>query len=69
MERISIGFAAGQVVSLRVEKSVLDELTGALGGQNLWHQVSTDDGSVNIRLDTVVYLRTENPESKVGFGL
>lgn len=69
MERISIGFAAGQVLALRVEKDVLDELTGALSGQNLWHQLSTDDGAVNIRLDSVVYLRTENPESKVGFGL
>ena len=69
MERISIGFAAGQVVSLRVEKNVLDELTNALSSQNPWHQVTTDDGSVNLRLDSVVYLRTENPESKVGFGL
>ena len=69
MERISIGFAAGQVLSLRVEKDVLDELTGALGGQNLWHKLATDDGAVNVRLDTVVYLRTENPESKVGFGI
>lgn len=69
MERISIGFAAGQVLGLRVDKAQLDELTSALSGQNLWHQVSTEDGSVNLRLDSVVYLRTENPESKVGFGL
>lgn len=69
MERISIGFAAGQVLGLRVSKDQLDELTTALSGQNPWHSVTTDDGSVNVRLDSVVYLRTENPESKVGFGL
>lgn len=69
MERISIGFAAGQVLGLRVSKETLDELTSALSGQNLWHSLSTEDGAVNVRLDSVVYLRTENPESKVGFGL
>ena len=69
MERISIGFAAGQVLGLRVEKDALDSLTTALSGNELWHQVSTDEGVVNVRLDHIVYLRTENNETKVGFGL
>lgn len=69
MERISIGFAAGQVLGLRVEKEALDGLTSALSSTEPWHQLSTDDGTVSIRTDAVVYLRTENPETKVGFGL
>ena len=69
MERISIGFAAGQVIALRVEKEALDGLTTALSGNELWHQISTEEGVVNVRLDSVVYLRTENSETKVGFGL
>ncbi|MDQ8046013.1 MAG: hypothetical protein AAGC46_16955 [Solirubrobacteraceae bacterium] len=69
MERISIGFAAGQTLSLRVEQDAIDALQSALGGDNLWHKVSTDEGDVSIRLDTVVYLRSESSESKVGFGL
>jgi len=68
MERISIGFAAGQVLALRVDKSALTELTTALSGNELWHQISTDEGDVSVRLDGVVYLRTENTGSKVGFG-
>ena len=69
MERISIGFAAGQVLSLRVSKDALEGLAGALNGQSPWHDIATEDGQVNLRLDAIVYLRTENPESKVGFGL
>ncbi|MBJ7470477.1 MAG: hypothetical protein JHD16_04215 [Solirubrobacteraceae bacterium] len=69
MERISIGFAAGQVLGLRVEKEALDGLTSALSSTEPWYQLSTDDGTVSIRTDSVVYLRTENPETKVGFGL
>jgi hypothetical protein len=69
MERISIGFAAGQTLSLRVDQDAIDALTTALSGNERWHQISSDEGSVNVRLDGVVYLRTEKSESKVGFGL
>ena len=69
MERISIGFAAGQVLALRVEDDALSGLTTALSGNEVWHQMSTEEGVVNLRLDSVVYLRTESSETKVGFGL
>jgi hypothetical protein len=69
MERISIGFAAGQVIAMRVEEEALAGLTKALSGNELWHQLSTEEGVVNVRLDSVVYLRTENSDTKVGFGL
>ena len=69
MERISIGFAAGQTLSLRVEEDALKGLSNALGGGEQWHHLDTDDGPVTLRLDTVVYLRAESTASKVGFGL
>jgi hypothetical protein len=69
MERISIGFAAGQTLGLRVEQAALDALSQALGGNEVWHQIEAEEGAVNVRLDSVVYLRTEKSETKVGFGL
>lgn len=69
MERISIGFAAGQVLSLRVEEDALASLTQALSGNELWHQIAAEEGAVNLRLDGIVYLRTESTATKVGFGL
>ncbi len=70
MERISIGFAAGQQLSLRVEKDSLTTLQGALGDAHspLWFALDSDDGVVSLRLDSIVFLRVEKADSKVGFG-
>ncbi len=68
MERISIGFSGGQTLALRVEDDALKGLTKALGGDG-WHELGTDEGTVNLRVAEIVYVRTENAESKVGFGL
>ncbi len=70
MDRISIGFAAGQVLSLRVEDNVLKALLGAVDTDSAgWYAVDSDDGPVKLRLDSVVYVRAESKESKVGFGI
>lgn len=69
MERISIGFAAGQTLGLRVEQPAIDALHAALGSGDGWHEIDAEEGAVKVRLDSVVYLRTEKTESKVGFGL
>jgi hypothetical protein len=67
MERVTIGFFGGGL-SLRVSKETLDTLLKALpdGG---WHDVEAEDGTVRINLATVVYVRTERDEHKVGFGI
>jgi len=69
MDRISIGFAAGQVLSLRVEQSELTQLLDAVTSGRTWHDVSSEDGPVKVRLDEIVYVRGESKESRVGFGL
>ena len=70
MERVSIGFAAGQNLSLRVEKDSLDQLRAALSDahSDLWFPLESDDGVVSLRLDSIVFLRVERSDSKVGFG-
>ena len=70
MERISIGFAAGQNLSLRVETNALEALRSALGNaqSDLWFPLESDDGIVSLRLDSIVFLRAEKSDSKVGFG-
>lgn len=69
MERISIGFVGGGGLALRIPDEALAALRGALPSGEGWHDVETDEGTVSVRLDQVVYLRTESTESKVGFGL
>jgi hypothetical protein len=67
LRRISIGFQAGQVLSLRVADDQLKALYKALqdGG---WHELASEDGPVRLYLGQVVYVRAEDEDSRVGFG-
>ncbi|MGA8363319.1 MAG: hypothetical protein WB709_02235 [Solirubrobacteraceae bacterium] len=67
LRRISIGFQAGQVLSLRVADAQLKALYKALqdGG---WHELESEDGPVRLYLGQVVYVRAEDEDSRVGFG-
>jgi hypothetical protein len=64
---VSIGFTGGQVLGARVDEDALRSLTSALGGSG-WHELALEDGAVRVRLDTVVYVRVEAGEHRVGFG-
>jgi hypothetical protein len=67
-ERISIGFAGGQVLSTRVAAAALESLTGALGGGPGWHELACEDGTVRLDLAQVAYVRVDSDEPRVGFG-
>ena len=43
-ERVSVGFAGGQVLSARVAPAELDSLRKALGGGGRWHVLVCEDG-------------------------
>jgi hypothetical protein len=68
LQRVTMGFAAGQVLAVRVEDAALDELLEALAGGG-WHDVALDDGTMRLNLAQVVYVRTERDEHRVGFGV
>jgi hypothetical protein len=66
--RGAIGFAGGQVLSLRLSDEQLAELRKALqAGRERWHEVEAADGAVMLDLGQVVYVRVESDEHRVGF--
>jgi hypothetical protein len=65
--QVSIGFQASPPLGLKVDQPDLDALLGAIGGEG-WHDLTTSDGNVRLSLQHVLWVRTENPEPKVGFG-
>jgi hypothetical protein len=67
-QRISIGFQASAPLALRVSDDQLARLNEALGGEG-WHEVEAEDGSVKLNLAHVLWVRTENEEHRVGFGI
>ncbi|MGH2834890.1 MAG: hypothetical protein ACRDK4_01150 [Solirubrobacteraceae bacterium] len=66
--RASVGFQGGQVLSLRVTDEQLETLYRALGDGG-WHELETEDGPVRIYLGQVVYVRLDEGDQRVGFGV
>jgi hypothetical protein len=67
-QRISIGFQASPPLGLRVADEELQRLNDALGGEG-WHEITAEDGTVRLNLAHVLWVRTENEEHRVGFGV
>ena len=66
--RAAVGFAGGQVLSLRLSDAQLTELRGVLReGRERWHEVEAADGAVLVDVGQVVYLRVESDEHRIGF--
>jgi hypothetical protein len=68
-QKINIGFDGGQVLSARVHAGALSQLREALGGSEQWHDLATEDGTVALKLDGIVYVIVASEEHRVGFGL
>jgi hypothetical protein len=66
-QKVSIGFDGGQVLSARVGPDDLSKLRNALG-TNGWHELTAEDGTVALNLDSVVYVLVDHEEHRVGFG-
>jgi hypothetical protein len=67
-QHISIGFQASPPLGLRVTDEELDRLNEALG-EDGWHTVEAEDGSVRLNVAHVLWVRTERDDHRVGFGL
>lgn len=66
--RISVGFKGGQVLALRVTEEQLEALNRALGASG-WHDMESDEGPVRLDLGQVLYVRSEQSDRGVGFGV
>jgi hypothetical protein len=66
--RVSIGFAGGQVVEVKLTDTKLKELRSALDKADGWADLETDDGIVSIDLRQVVFIRGAAAAASIGFG-
>ena len=65
--KVDIGFTGGQVLALRLEKGVFDELRKAIEGDTRFFDVDAGDSDVTLDLAQVVYLRVDTEDHRVGF--
>ena len=65
--RVDIGFQGGQVLALRIDKAVFDQLRKAVEGDTRFYDVDAGESTVTLDLSQVVYLRVETEDHRVGF--
>ena len=65
--RVDIGFPAGPVLSLRLQKDQYEALRKALDGSERWHEVDSEDATVTLDLSKVIYIRLDTEQRGVGF--
>ncbi len=66
-ERVEIGFNGGQVVATRLEPKQLDALRKALGSNDGWLSLESDDGELTVDVKQVVFVRLAASEHRIGF--
>ena len=65
--KVDIGFTGGQVLALRLDQAVFDELRKAVEDEKRFYDVDAGDSTVTLDLAQVVYLRVETEDHRVGF--
>ena len=67
-QAVTLGFQGGGALALKLTDKDTSALLGALA-KGEWHELDDVEGTVRVNLSQVVYVRTENAEHRVGFGL
>jgi hypothetical protein len=65
--RVDIGFQGGQVLALRIDKAVFDQLRKAVEGDTRFYDLDAGESTLTLDLSQVVYLRVETEDHRVGF--
>ena len=67
LKRVSIGFGGGQVAATRLSEAELERLRKALGQDDAWLELSSDDGELVLDLRQVVFVKVEGSAATIGF--
>jgi hypothetical protein len=67
-QNVTLGFQGGGSLVLKLTEKDTGALVTALPKGD-WHELADIEGSVRVNLSQVVYVRTENADHRVGFGL
>jgi hypothetical protein len=65
--RAEIGFGIGQVLSVKLTKSELEELRKAVEAGKGWFDMRTQEGTVALNLATIVFIRVDDATHSIGF--
>jgi hypothetical protein len=65
-QHVTLGLALSAPMPVKLQQEELDKLLAALPAAG-WHDVSTEDGIIKLNLASVIYVKTDKDEQKIGF--
>lgn len=68
-QKISIGFAGGQVIAARVAAADLEAFQKALDVREGWYALVCEDATMHLDRSQVCFVRIDSDEPRVGFGI
>lgn len=66
-KRVEIGFAGGQIAAVRLDDDQLSQLRKALGQDDAWLELTSDDGELLLDLRQIVFVKVEGGPASIGF--
>jgi hypothetical protein len=66
-QRVEVGFAGGQAITLRLQQKTYENLRKDLQRGGGWTEVESADGVVSLNLDSIVFMKLDTGEHRVGF--
>ena len=67
LKRVSIGFGGGQVAAVRLSEDELGRLRRALGQDDAWLELASEDGELLLDLRQIVFVKVEGSAATIGF--
>jgi hypothetical protein len=65
--KVEVGFAGGQVATVRLAEDALTGLRKALESADGWHEISAQDAEIALDTRQVVFVRIEGGDQSIGF--
>jgi hypothetical protein len=66
-QRVEVGFTGGQAITLRLQPKTYENLRKDVQRGGGWTEVESDDGVVSLNLDSIVFMKLDTGDHRVGF--
>ena len=66
-QHVTLGLQLTAPLPVKIQQEDLDKLLEALPAAG-WHDLPTEDGTIKLNLASVIYVKTDKDEPRIGFG-
>jgi hypothetical protein len=66
-QRVEIGVGIGQALSVRLTDEELKRLREAVEQDDGWYDLSSEDGTISLKLATILFIKVASSPQSIGF--